>query len=98
MFSVWVQFEIYLLQVCLIIPFNKISGECSLETERKKQKNMERKLHFSLQSFLRLFHVIELPHHLQDQKSNLGLKFNFRNSHPFSETPREDDLYQELLG
>lgn len=41
-----VQFEIYLL--CLIIPFSKMSGECSLETEIKKQKNMKRKLYFSL--------------------------------------------------
>lgn len=30
-----------------------MSGECSLETERKKQKNIERRLYFSLQKFFR---------------------------------------------
>lgn len=52
-FSVQVQFGTYLLWVCLIIPFSKMSGECSLETERKKQKNIERRLYFSLQKFFR---------------------------------------------
>lgn len=45
-----VQFETYLLWVRLMIPFSKMSGECSLETEREKQNNMERRLYFSLQN------------------------------------------------